>query len=76
MTDPFVGRLTFLRVYSGKITAGSYVLNATNGKKERIARLVRMYADQRIEESEVYAGDICAAVGLKDTTTGDTLCDE
>ena len=76
MTDPFVGRLTFLRVYSGKITSGSYVLNATNGKKERIARLVRMYADQRIEESEVYAGDICAAVGLKDTTTGDTLCDE
>ena len=76
MTDPYVGRLTFLRVYSGVITAGSYVLNATNGKKERIARLVRMYADQRIEESEVYAGDICAAVGLKDTTTGDTLCDE
>jgi len=76
MTDPFVGRLTFLRVYSGKITSGSYVLNATNGKKERIARLVRMYADQRLEENEVYAGDICAAVGLKDTTTGDTLCDE
>ena len=76
MTDPYVGRLTFLRVYSGVITAGSYVLNATNGKKERIARLVRMYADQRIEEQEVYAGDICAAVGLKDTTTGDTLCDE
>ena len=76
MTDPFVGRLTFLRVYSGVITSGSYVLNATNGKKERIARLVRMYADQRLEENEVYAGDICAAVGLKDTTTGDTLCDE
>ncbi len=76
MTDPFVGRLTFLRVYSGVITSGSYVLNATNGKKERISRLVRMYADQRIEEQEVYAGDICAAVGLKDTTTGDTLCDE
>ncbi len=76
MTDPFVGRLTFLRVYSGVITSGSYVLNSTNGKKERIARLVRMYADQRLEESEVYAGDICAAVGLKDTTTGDTLCDE
>ena len=76
MTDPYVGRLTFLRVYSGVITAGSYVLNATNGKKERIARLVRMYADQRLEETEVYAGDICAAVGLKDTTTGDTLCDE
>ena len=76
MTDPFVGRLTFLRVYSGVITSGSYVLNATNGKKERISRLVRMYADQRLEETEVYAGDICAAVGLKDTTTGDTLCDE
>ena len=76
MTDPFVGRLTFLRVYSGVITSGSYVLNATNGKKERIARLVRMYADQRLEETEVYSGDICAAVGLKDTTTGDTLCDE
>ena len=76
MTDPYVGRLTLLRVYSGKITSGSYVLNATNGKKERISRLVRMYADQRLEENEVYAGDICAAVGLKDTTTGDTLCDE
>ncbi|MEI3255087.1 MAG: elongation factor G [Candidatus Gastranaerophilaceae bacterium] len=76
MTDPYVGRLTFLRVYLGKLTAGSYVLNATNGKKERISRLVQMYADQRNEIQEVYAGDICAAVGLKDTTTGDTLCDE
>ena len=76
MTDPFVGRLTFLRVYSGKLTSGSYVLNATNGKKERISRLVQMYADQRIEQDEVHAGDICAAVGLKETTTGDTLCDE
>ena len=76
MTDPFVGRLTFLRIYSGSIASGSYVLNATNGKKERISRLVRMYADQRLEEQEVFAGDICAAVGLKDTTTGDTLCDE
>ena len=76
MTDPYVGRLTFLRVYSGKLSAGSYALNATNGKKERISRLVQMYADQRNEISEVYAGDICAAVGLKDTTTGDTLCDE
>ena len=76
MTDPYVGRLTFLRVYSGKLTAGSYALNATNGKKERISRLVQMYADQRNEITEVYAGDICAAVGLKDTTTGDTLCDE
>ena len=76
MTDPYVGRLTFLRVYSGKLSAGSYVLNATNGKKERVSRLVQMYADQRNEIQEVYAGDICAAVGLKDTTTGDTLCDE
>ena len=76
MTDPFVGRLTFMRIYSGVITSGSYVLNASNGKKERISRLVRMYADQRLEETEVYAGDICAAVGLKDTTTGDTLCAE
>ncbi len=76
MTDPYVGRLTFLRVYSGKLTAGSYVLNATNGNKERISRLVQMYADQRNEITEVYAGDICAAVGLKDTTTGDTLCEE
>ena len=76
MTDPFVGRLTFLRVYSGKLTSGSYVLNASNGKKERISRLVQMYADQRNEIQEVFAGDICAAVGLKDTTTGDTLCEE
>lgn len=76
MTDPYVGRLTFLRVYSGKLSSGSYILNATNGKKERISRLVQMYADQRNEISEVYAGDICAAVGLKDTTTGDTLCEE
>lgn len=76
MTDPYVGRLTFLRVYSGVLKSGSYVINATNGKKERISRLVQMQADQRNEVSEVYAGDICAAVGLKDTTTGDTLCDE
>ncbi len=76
MTDPYVGRLTFLRVYSGKLSSGSYVLNATNGKKERISRLVQMYADQRNEITDVYAGDICAAVGLKETTTGDTLCDE
>ncbi|MDD3237402.1 MAG: elongation factor G [Candidatus Gastranaerophilales bacterium] len=76
MTDPYVGRLTFMRVYSGVLTAGSYVLNATNGKKERISRLVQMYADQRNEITEVHAGDICAAVGLKDTTTGDTLSDE
>lgn len=76
MTDPYVGRLTFLRVYSGILKSGSYVINATNGKKERISRLVQMQADDRNEISEVYAGDICAAVGLKDTTTGDTLCDE
>lgn len=76
MTDPYVGRLTFLRVYSGILKAGSYVINSTNGKKERISRLVQMQADDRTEISEVYAGDICAAVGLKDTTTGDTLCDE
>ncbi len=76
MTDPYVGRLTFLRVYSGKLPAGSYVINATKGKKERISRLVQMEADDRIEIPEVCAGDICAAVGLKDTTTGDTLCVE
>jgi len=76
MTDPYVGRLTFMRVYSGKLSSGSYVVNSSNGKKERISRLVQMYADQRNEITEVYAGDICAAVGLKDTTTGDTLCDE
>ena len=76
MTDPYVGRLTFMRVYSGKLTSGSYVMNTVSGKKERISRLVQMYADQRNEIQEVYAGDICAAVGLKDTTTGDTLCDE
>ncbi|MEI8129824.1 MAG: elongation factor G, partial [bacterium] len=76
MTDPYVGRLTFMRVYSGVLKSGSYVINATNGKKERISRLVQMQADDRTEISEVYAGDICAAVGLKDTTTGDTLCDE
>lgn len=76
MTDPYVGRLTFMRVYSGVLKSGSYVINSTNGKKERISRLVQMYADDRTEISEVYAGDICAAVGLKDTTTGETLCDE
>lgn len=76
MTDPYVGRLTFMRVYSGVLKAGSYVVNATNGKKERISRLVQMQADTRNEITDVYAGDICAAVGLKDTTTGDTLCDE
>ncbi len=76
MTDPYVGRLTFCRVYSGVLNAGSYVLNATKGKKERISRLLQMYADQRLEIDEVRAGDIFAVVGLKDTTTGDTLCAE
>ena len=76
MTDPFVGRLTFVRVYSGILKAGSYIYNASKGKKERISRLVRMKADQREEIDEIRAGDICAVVGLKDTTTGDTLCEE
>ncbi len=76
MTDPFVGKLTFFRVYSGTLKAGSYVLNATTGKKERIGRILQMHANKREEIEEVYAGDIAAAVGLKDTTTGDTLCDE
>jgi len=76
MTDPFVGRLTFCRVYSGVLSAGSYVLNATKNKKERISRLLQMEADDRKEITEVRAGDIFAVVGLKDTTTGDTLCVE
>jgi elongation factor G len=76
MTDPFVGKLTFLRVYSGRLAAGSYVLNSTKGKRERISRLVRLQADQRTDVQEANAGDIVAAVGLKDTTTGDTLCAE
>ncbi|MBI3591457.1 MAG: elongation factor G [Candidatus Melainabacteria bacterium] len=76
MTDPFVGRLTFLRVYSGHLKSGSYVYNATKDRRERISRLVKLQADERTEVDEVYAGDICAAVGLKDTGTGDTLCDE
>jgi len=76
MTDPFVGKLTFFRVYSGVLNAGSYVINATKGKRERIGRILQMHANSRQEISEVYAGDIAAAVGLKDTTTGDTLCDE
>jgi elongation factor G len=74
MTDPFVGKLTFLRVYSGKLTAGSYVQNSTKGKRERISRLVQLQADKRTDVQEAFAGDIVAAVGLKDTTTGDTLC--
>ena len=74
-TDPFVGKLVFIRVYSGKITAGSYVLNTMTGKKERVGRLVRMHADKREDISEITAGDIAAVVGLKDVTTGATLCD-
>ena len=76
MTDPFVGRLTFFRVYSGHISSGSYVLNATKGKKERLGRILQMHANNRTEITEVYTGDIAAAVGFKDTTTGDTLCEE
>ncbi|HEY8514939.1 MAG TPA: elongation factor G [Candidatus Binatia bacterium] len=76
MTDPFVGALTFFRVYSGTMQSGSYVLNSTRGKKERIGRLLKMHANKREEITEVYAGDIAAAVGLRDTRTGDTLCDE
>ena len=76
MTDPFVGKLTFFRVYSGHISGGSYVLNATKNTKERLGRILLMHANNRTEISDVYAGDIAAAVGFKNTTTGDTLCDE
>ncbi len=76
MTDPFVGRLTFFRVYSGHLSSGSYVLNSTKDTKERIGRILQMHANTRQEISDVYTGDIAAAVGLKNTTTGDTLCDE
>ncbi len=76
MTDPFVGKLAFFRVYSGTLTAGSYVYNSTKGKRERMGRILMMHANHREEIDKVYAGDIAAAVGLKDTTTGDTLCDE
>ena len=74
-TDPFVGKLIFIRVYSGKLSSGSYILNATTGNKERVGRLVRMFADKRDDIDEIGAGDIAAVVGLKDTTTGTTLCD-
>ncbi len=74
--DPFVGSLTFLRVYSGKLSSGSYIYNANSGKKERISRILRMHADQREELKNIYAGDIVAVVGLKETSTGHTLCDE
>src|SRR6185295_1253820 len=73
--DPFVGKLAFFRVYSGTLKAGSYILNPTKGKKERIGRILQMHANHREEIDEVYAGDIAAAVGLKDTFTGDTLSD-
>ena len=75
MADPFVGKLAFFRVYSGVLKSGSYVINSTKNKKERIGRILQMHANTREEISEVYAGDIASAVGLKDTTTGDTLCD-
>ena len=76
MTDPFVGRLTFFRVYSGVLNSGSYVLNTTKGKRERIGRILQMHANSRKEIETVYSGDIAAAIGLKDTTTGDSLTDE
>ena len=76
MTDPFVGQLVFFRVYSGKLEAGSYVYNSTKGKKERVGRLIQMHSNHRNEITDICAGDICAIVGLKDTTTGDTLCDD
>ncbi len=76
MTDPFVGKLTFFRVYSGHLSSGSYILNANKDKKERVGRILQMHANHRKEISDVYTGDIAAAVGLKVTTTGDTLCDE
>ncbi len=76
MTDPFVGKLAFFRAYSGVLKTGSYVYNTTKGKKERVARILRMHANHREEVDTIYAGDICAIVGLKDTTTGDTLCIE
>ena len=76
MTDPFVGKLAYFRVYSGTLNSGSYVLNATKGKKERVGRILQMHANKRHELDKVYSGDIAAAVGFKNTTTGDTICDE
>jgi elongation factor G len=76
MTDPFVGKLCFIRVYSGSLASGSYVVNATKDKKERVGRIVLMHSNQRTEVDRVYAGDIAAIIGLKDTTTGNTLCDD
>src|SRR6185369_4698982 len=74
-TDPYVGSLTYFRVYSGKLTSGSYVLNTRTGQQERISRIVRLHANEREEIKEIYAGNIAATVGMKDTKTGDTLCD-
>src|SRR5699024_317904 len=74
MTDPYVGRLTFFRVYSGTLESGSYILNATKDSRERVGRILQMHANSREELNEVFSGDIAAAVGLKDTSTGDTLC--
>ena len=76
MTDPYVGRLSFIRVYSGVLNAGTTVLNSTKGQKERIGRILQMHANHREDIEQVYAGDIAAVVGLKNSTTGDTLCDE
>ena len=76
MTDPFVGKLAYFRVYSGTLNSGSYALNSSKGKKERVARILQMHANKRMELDKVYSGDIAAAIGLKQTTTGDTLCDE
>ena len=76
MTDPYVGKLTFFRVYSGTLQSGSYVQNSSKGKRERVGRILQMHADSREEISEVHSGEIAAAVGLKDTGTGDTLCDD
>src|SRR5699024_6187074 len=76
MTDPYVGKLTFFRVYSGVVTSGSYVRNTAKGEKERIGRILQMHASSREESPEIHCGDIAAAVGLKDTATGDTLSDE
>ena len=76
MTDPYVGRLSFFRVYSGHLTTGSSVLNSVKNQKERMGRILQMHANHREDIEEVWAGDIAAAVGLKNTTTGDTLCDE
>ena len=76
MTDPYVGKLTYLRIYSGKLEAGSYALNSSKGNRERIGRILEMNANDRVDRDSCSAGDIVAVVGLKNTTTGDTLCDE